>query len=682
MANILEYTLTLNDKITGKLTKIGIANSKQLDVWAKVQQRVASADNTMKKCGVSVGSLRERVAALRAEREWIPADKINAIRRSNIEIKGLEKQIRRLESVNGGRLKAWFANLKSAVPMIGMVTNPLLLMGVAIYKIGNFIRGSQEAWNVQMQGEIKLATVMRQRVKATDGEIDSIKRLASAQQAIGVIGDEVQLSGAQQLATFITRKESLDSLLPAMNNLLAQQKGLNATEQDAVNIGNLMGKVLQGQTSALTRVGITFTAAEEKILKYGNEQQRAAMLAQVINNNVGQMNQALANTPEGKLKQHANTMGDLQERIGQLYTQVKASLLPVFKWMGNTLEGTIAWFERNRETVLTVVNVIAKAFQFAFSIVGKVIGGVASAFGWWIEKIRGGNTVITLATILLGSLAMAMTLFTLKAKVMTIWTGIVTTAKWAWAAAQNGLNLTLLACPLTWLVAAGIFLIGVITYICYKIEGWGSLWKGVVGFMKYSFMAYVDGVKLYFSTLVNGIMIGLDMIKLGWYKFKEACGIGNSSENQAAIAKINADVEARQKAIVDGAKKVLDNANKAKKSLAGINMTWNSEKSLSDVTAGLKKKLGIEVPTVPGMNPATGAGGNLNATGEGGGSGGSGAASAIATGGGRSSSITINLKSLVEKIVFEGGYEGSRDNMAKDLESALIRVLQMANSAQ
>lgn len=134
MANILEYTLSLNDRISGKLTKIGIANDKQLATWAKVQQRVKSADSTMQKCGVSIGSLRERVAALRAEKEWIPASNINAIRRTNIEIKTLEGKIQRLESVNGGRLKAWFGNLKSAVPMVGMLTNPLLWLGLPFTK--------------------------------------------------------------------------------------------------------------------------------------------------------------------------------------------------------------------------------------------------------------------------------------------------------------------------------------------------------------------------------------------------------------------------------------------------------------------------------------------------------------------------------------------------------------------
>lgn len=680
MANIFEYTLSLDDRITGKLIKIGIANDKQLATWAKVEHRVKGAETTMRQCGVSIGSLRERVAALRAEKEWIPAGNINAIRRTNIEIKTLESKIQRLESVNGGRLKTWFGNLKSAVPIAGMHIDPLMKLGTAVYRVGNYIDGSQSAWDVQMQAEVKLATVMRRRVKATDAEIDSIKRLASAQQALGVIGDEVQLSGAQQLATFITRKDSLDALIPAMNNLLAQQKGLNATDQDAVQIGNLMGKVMQGQTSALTRVGITFTAAEEKALKYGDEQQRAATLAQVITNNVGRMNEALANTPEGKLKQHANTMGDLQERIGRLYGQVEASLLPLFDRIGNSLEGLIAWFERNRDTVLTVVNTIARSFRWAFSVISSVIGGAIGFFGGWIAKLREGNLPVVFITAAIGALSTAMALLALKAKLVAIWAGIVTTAKWAWAAAQNALNLSLLACPLTWYIAIGIALIGTIAYLCYKIEGWGSLWKGVVDFMKYSFMAYVDGVKLYFSTLVNGIMTGLDKIKLGWYRFKEACGIGNSAENQAAIAKINADVVARQQAIVDGAKKVAEDARKAKESLAGINMSWNSDKSLGDAVGGLKQRLGIETPAVPGMVPA--GGGDLNGgTYDGNGTAGAGAASAIATGGSRSTSITINLKSLVDQLVFEGGYEQSRDEMQRDLESALIRVLQMANSA-
>lgn len=54
MANVVEYTLSLNDRITGKLNKINITNNRALEVWAKVEQRVNSASNTMQKCGVTL----------------------------------------------------------------------------------------------------------------------------------------------------------------------------------------------------------------------------------------------------------------------------------------------------------------------------------------------------------------------------------------------------------------------------------------------------------------------------------------------------------------------------------------------------------------------------------------------------------------------------------------------------
>lgn len=174
------------------------------------------------------------------------------------------------------------------------------------------------AYQIQKTAETQLETVMRQRMDATDEEIESIKKLASAQQALGTIGDEVQLSGAQQMATFLSEKQSIDILLPAMNNLLAQQKGLNATNQDAVNIGNLMGKAMQGQTSALRRVGITFSEAQEKQMKFGTESERAAVLAQIITQNVGEMNAKLAQTDVGKQKQLENTIGDIKELMGAL----------------------------------------------------------------------------------------------------------------------------------------------------------------------------------------------------------------------------------------------------------------------------------------------------------------------------------------------------------------------------
>ena len=173
-------------------------------------------------------------------------------------------------------------------------------------------------YNYAVEAETKLTTVMGQRMNATQQEIESIKELALAEREKGVIDDDVQLMGAQQIATFLSEAKSIETLLPAMNNLLAQQKGYAATGQDAVAIGNLMGKVMQGQVSALTRVGITFSEAEEKVLKFGTESERAAMLAQVITNNVGEMNAQLGATDVGKQVQLEAKLGDIQDRLGEL----------------------------------------------------------------------------------------------------------------------------------------------------------------------------------------------------------------------------------------------------------------------------------------------------------------------------------------------------------------------------
>ncbi len=210
-----------------------------------------------------------------------------------------------------GQLNKSLINLASVSTVIDSV-------GRSLSALQSVCKSLTDAYAVQIEAETKLQTVMQQRMDATAAEIQSIKELAAAQQQLGVIGDEVQLSGAQQIATFLTQKASLEVLIPAMNNLLAQQRGLNATTQDAVSVGNLMGKAMQGQTSALTRVGITFNEAQEKVMQFGSETERAAMLAEIITQNVGNMNAELAKTDVGKQKQLENSLGDTKESIGSL----------------------------------------------------------------------------------------------------------------------------------------------------------------------------------------------------------------------------------------------------------------------------------------------------------------------------------------------------------------------------
>lgn len=237
-----------------------------------------------------------------------------------------------------------------------------------------------ELAETQAQAELKLTTIYRDRMGATKKAAKSTMELASAIQAQGVVGDEVTLSGAQQLATFAKYPKTVDALLPAMDNLLVQQHGLNGTTQDAVSIANLMGKAMQGQTGALTRVGITFTDAQAKVLKYGNEQERAATLAQVITDNVGNMNEEFANTDAGKLQKAKNTLGDIGEKLG-------ATLMPeigsIAKWVSANLlpkiESLVGFLESH--PVIAKIAVGVTAFLAVAGPLITTLGGIVVAAG-------------------------------------------------------------------------------------------------------------------------------------------------------------------------------------------------------------------------------------------------------------------------------------------------------------
>ena len=335
-----------------------------------------------------------------------------------------------------------------------------------------------DAYAVQEVNETRLATVMQQRMGATAAEIQSIKDLASAQQELGVIGDEVQLSGAQQIATFLNEKASLETLLPAMNNLLAQQKGLSATTQDAITVGNLMGKVMQGQTSALTRVGITFDEAEEKVLKYGTESERAAMLAQVITNNVGNMNAQLAQTESGKQQQLANRLGDIKEQIGGLVN----GALPFVTIAAQSTQAlaSITTLVGGIKTLSTTLYASAKAF--AVSTAAFVKNKVATLAAAAAQK------VVTAAT--------------------TVWTGV-----------QKILNLVLTANPIGLIITAIGALVTAIIAAYNNCEGFRQIVDKVWEAIKPLANAIMNGLAKAFEWLV-------EKCKEAWEWLKNILGLG------------------------------------------------------------------------------------------------------------------------------------------------------------
>lgn len=232
-------------------------------------------------------------------------------------------------TVDAKQLAEAFSEVKSEVKdldtkLVTFSSRVKLLESVsdAVNQLNGMMSSLANAYSQQETAEAKLAQAMRNTMGATDEEIQSIKDLTSAQQKLGVVGDEVQLAASQELATYLEYSSSLKAIIPVMNDMIAQQLGLGASAESATQIATMLGKVMNGQTEALSRYGYKFNEAQKEILQFGTESERAAVLAQVVSESVGGMNEALAKTNSGKQQQMANRLGDVAEACGRVISSV------------------------------------------------------------------------------------------------------------------------------------------------------------------------------------------------------------------------------------------------------------------------------------------------------------------------------------------------------------------------
>lgn len=252
-------------------------------------------------------------------------------------------------------------------------------IAVSLAGIVSAAKNAAAAFNEVQENNAALAQVMKNTMGATKEQWRSVLDLADAQQRLGVIDAEVTKAGAVELATYLRLSDSLETLLPVMNDMLAQQYGMAASSENAANIATMLGKVMNGQTGALSRYGYSFTAAQEAILKYGDEAQRAAVLAQVVEESVGGMNQALAQTPSGRLQQVKFALGDIQEGFGKAVMTIATAFLPLLNTVAAALQRIAAWAGRVAQAIANVFGVKTKTVAAAGGGIGAAASGINDA---------------------------------------------------------------------------------------------------------------------------------------------------------------------------------------------------------------------------------------------------------------------------------------------------------------
>ncbi|MFA6848725.1 MAG: hypothetical protein WCS30_00065 [Selenomonadaceae bacterium] len=295
--------------------------------------------------------------------------------------------------------------------------------------------------NNMLQAQAKLEALLKNVVSLQGKGADiyakttnELTSYADQLRSIGIIDDDIIVSGMQQLATFQLNGAEIKSLSTGMADLLAQSKGVNATQQDAVQIANLIGKATTGQVGALTRYGIIMNDNQKKAIKFGTQQQKINALTEALAMNVGGVNEALAKTDLGKMKQSENTIAGIKEKLGTMIMPEQAN---IYKSIAD---------------MLTEPEVLQ-----ALDYIPKIINGISKAIVFLIQNKD------YVAPVLMGITAAIVT--------MTI-------AQWAYNAAMY-------ANPMTWIILAIIAAIALLAVgIIAVYKNWEKIKEGIVSGIK------------------------------------------------------------------------------------------------------------------------------------------------------------------------------------------------------
>lgn len=281
--------------------------------------------------------------------------------------------------------------------------------GLAIAGIKSFADESIEKANAQIAAETKLVTILNnvkdiqsQGAGAAERAAKSLQNYASQLQTVGVVGDEVTIAGMAQLGTFQMTEEQIKKVSGGMLDLLVNQKGLNATQEDAVNVANMIGKVMMGNVGALQRVGISLDDYQKQIIKTGTADERAAMIAEVLAQNVGGVNEAMRKTDAGQAAAIMNDYGDMQEEVGKKLVKMRTKLMnafavlttPLGKALAPVLDSLTVKFEKMLPTIQQFATNLATQFPGIVDSIANGIEFLVTHFQDFVELVKNVGPII------------------------------------------------------------------------------------------------------------------------------------------------------------------------------------------------------------------------------------------------------------------------------------------------
>lgn len=327
----------------------------------------------------------------------------------------------------------------------------------------------------------------------TTSAFDAITAKAADIQSKGIYGDEAMIAGAAEFATYFSDGDAILSMMDTLADYAMGMSGGGEVDNKAmVDYATGLGKIMSGSYEAMTKKGFEFTDAQKAIIEgtatqaqivetlgaeyldASADMQAAAAINSVIAEAWDGLYESMSNTPEGKIIQFTNKMGDLRESIGnQLYPYV-LRLFETFEQHFPQIQSLATGFANGLGVIITILaNIIGFIADVGAAVVDNwswiepIIWGIVAALGAYYAAMLITNTIT----------AVSATAKAVHAAALAMESG----ATFAATAAQYGFNAALYACPITWIVVAIIALIAVIIAVIRAMDLWGAQSHSIIG---------------------------------------------------------------------------------------------------------------------------------------------------------------------------------------------------------
>lgn len=232
--------------------------------------------------------------------------------------------------------------------------------------------------------------------KEIKDQVDALTEYDETLEKNGIISKSIILSGQQELAMYGMKSDQIKQLSSGLSDLIAQQKGVNATQEDAKSFADALGKAMEGDVGSLTRMKIVLTPAQQALMKHADATGRLAILSDVLKQKVGGVNEALSETPEGKIEKVKNEWESMKEEIGtslipvvMSFTGIIEKAMPVIQGVFQGISGTIMFIENHKKDMIALGITLAAIY----SVINYE--GIISGIGTIISLTRKWTAVQT-----------------------------------------------------------------------------------------------------------------------------------------------------------------------------------------------------------------------------------------------------------------------------------------------